>query len=184
VAGWGQTVPPPIGSDAVGRSGRHLACRRAGRPARRTGPPFHPGCRVFLGVGQRGGRGAGRQDAALTRLWLVRTAGFPTCRIADCPIGSLSRSLARPVPEPSAGWETRDTADWEVCGTPAVAWRRKAARSWFATVIVGRQDAALSGRRDACRHTPRRAAGGAGGVVLPAAADGGAGGGVHFGAVQ
>jgi hypothetical protein len=31
----------------------------------------------------------------------------------------------------SAGWETRDTADWEVCGTPAVVWRRKANRPCF-----------------------------------------------------
>jgi len=57
---------------------------------------------------------------------LHRTAGFPTCRIADFPIGRLLSGRARPVSDRSAGWETRDTADWEVCGTPAVAWRRKA----------------------------------------------------------
>ena len=46
----------------------------------------------------------------------VRTAGFPTCRIADFLIGRPFRNQACPVSGPSAGWETRDTADWEVCG--------------------------------------------------------------------
>jgi hypothetical protein len=73
----------------------------------------------------------GGRVCTLLGILLVRTAGFPTCGIADFPIGRPFRSRARPVSGQSAGWETRDTADWEVCGTPAVVRRRKADRPWF-----------------------------------------------------
>jgi len=46
-----------------------------------------------------------------------RTAGFPTCCIADFPIGRLSVRRARQWVVLPAGWETRETADLEVCGT-------------------------------------------------------------------
>ena len=62
-----------------------------------------------------------------------RTAGFPTCCIADFPIGRPFRSRVRPVAQQSAGWETRDTADWEVCGT-----REKPVRHHHAPARAGR----------------------------------------------
>jgi hypothetical protein len=48
----------------------------------------------------------------------LRSAGFPTCRIADFQVGKLAQLLA--------GWETRDTADLEVCVTPAMTFSRMA----------------------------------------------------------
>ena len=45
------------------------------------------------------------------------TAGFQTCCIADVPIGGGRKSGARSSGGRRAGWETRDTADLEVCGT-------------------------------------------------------------------
>ena len=79
------------------------------------------------------GRGSGPQDLHLIGILPVRSAGFPTCCIADFLIGRSLPKRARPVNGPSAGLETRDTADWEVCGTPAVVWRRKADTLWFET---------------------------------------------------
>ena len=46
-----------------------------------------------------------------------RSAGFQTCRIADFPIGGALRNRARCIGGRSAGLETRDTADLEVCAT-------------------------------------------------------------------
>jgi len=52
-----------------------------------------------------------------------RSAGFPTCCVADFPIGVPSAYLTRQPGQRHAGWETRDTADWEVCATSEVhAW--------------------------------------------------------------
>ena len=44
-----------------------------------------------------------------------RSAGFPTCRIADFQIGGACGVVL------SAGLETRDTADLEVCATLVAA---------------------------------------------------------------
>ena len=55
-----------------------------------------------------------------------RSAGFQTCCIADFQIGSAAGFRARAISQasrvvgPSAGLETRDTADLEVCATGAV----------------------------------------------------------------
>ena len=45
--------------------------------------------------------------------WDFRSAGFPTCRIADFQIGGSFNAVM------AAGLEARDTADLEVCATPA-----------------------------------------------------------------
>jgi hypothetical protein len=45
------------------------------------------------------------------------TAGFQTGCIADVPIGGAWKSGGRLSGGRHAGWETRDTADLEVCGT-------------------------------------------------------------------
>jgi hypothetical protein len=40
-----------------------------------------------------------------------------TCCIADFQIGRPDEYRTRHLVERHAGWETRDTADWEVCAT-------------------------------------------------------------------
>jgi len=50
-------------------------------------------------------------------LLVCRGAGFPTCCIADFPVGRPRADAGAQNLSPSAGWETRDTADWEVCAT-------------------------------------------------------------------
>jgi hypothetical protein len=64
--------------------------------------------------------------AALGRLKVGGTADKNVCATGLAP-----HAAGRPVGERSAGWETRDTADWEVCGTPAVVWRRTTNLAWF-----------------------------------------------------
>ena len=62
------------------------------------------------------GRGRDRSpDPHLTDIWRGRTAGFPTRWIADFPIGGGSVSRVCQWGVPPAGWETRETADLEVC---------------------------------------------------------------------
>jgi hypothetical protein len=46
-----------------------------------------------------------------------RTAGFQTCCIADFQIGWAWKCRAAWIGGRPAGLETRDTADWDVCGT-------------------------------------------------------------------
>ena len=70
---------------------------------------------------QRVGKGgtAERRNRALPRT-ASRTAG-PFCRIASRSAGLTGRPTegrTRSLVTHPAGWETRDTADWEVCGTP------------------------------------------------------------------
>jgi len=50
--------------------------------------------------------------------WAARSAGFPTCRFADFPVGRAS--VARQpleLPQRPAGWKTCGTADKNVCAT-------------------------------------------------------------------
>jgi hypothetical protein len=49
-----------------------------------------------------------------------RSAGFQTCCIADFQIGGRGQFGARRHVGRFAGWETRDTADWEVCASTQV----------------------------------------------------------------
>jgi hypothetical protein len=63
----------------------------------------------------------GAKNGARGGLHLIRSlregaAGFPTCCIADFPIGGWSEGRGCQLGLPPAGWETRETADWEVCG--------------------------------------------------------------------
>jgi len=44
-------------------------------------------------------------------------SGFPTCWIADFQVGGAHVSRNAQQRPPPAGWETRDTADLEVCAT-------------------------------------------------------------------
>ena len=62
-----------------------------------------------------------RPGRHLLRILRGRAAGFQTCRIADFPIGGSTVCRARLFDVPPAGWETRETADLEVCGTKKAA---------------------------------------------------------------
>ena len=62
-------------------------------------------------------------------------------------IGRSSRSRGRPVAERSAGWETRDTADWEVCGTHACTPARRGLR-FCLTALAGQVGAQVPENRE------------------------------------
>ena len=102
VTGFGRAFDNLRGGQVPARSSRVAVCPKP-TTSRRSGA---------AAADERPTRAGGPE-----RRWRKRTAGFPTCCTADFPIGRPFRSRARAVNERSAGWETRDTADWEVCGT-------------------------------------------------------------------
>jgi hypothetical protein len=67
-------------------------------------------------------------------LWASGAGGSQVSQPTGPPIfqsAGLFAGRARQVDERSAGWETRDTADWEVCGTKKTPIRCSAERGSF-----------------------------------------------------